>query len=50
MLNLWTLQLGVKMLLGTNVTVDKMFSGSSMRVEMSQEHSVKVPIITLSLE
>jgi hypothetical protein len=42
------LQLGVKMSMGTNVTVDQMFSGRSMQVEMSLGrsvggHSVKVP-------
>jgi hypothetical protein len=55
MLNLWMLQLGVKMLLGTNVTVDQIFSGHSMRVEMSLGHSVgrcfvKVPLVLVCLE
>jgi hypothetical protein len=40
--------MGVKMLLGPNVTVNQMFSGRSMWVEMSLGrsvggHSVKVP-------
>jgi hypothetical protein len=39
-LNLWMLQLGFKMLLGTNVTVDQMFSGHTVGVEMSLERSV----------
>jgi hypothetical protein len=38
------LQLGAKMSLGTNVTVDQMFSGRSMRVKMSLGCSVKVPL------
>jgi hypothetical protein len=40
MSNLWMLQLGVKMLLGTNVTVDHMFSGHSMKVKMELGRSV----------
>jgi hypothetical protein len=39
-LNLWMLQLGVKMLLGTNVTLEQIFSGHSMQVKMSLRHFV----------
>jgi hypothetical protein len=47
-LNLWMLQLRVKMSLGINVTVDQKYSGCSMVVQMSLGrsvggHSVKVP-------
>ncbi len=39
-LNLWMLQLGVKLLRGTNVTVDQMSSGCFVGVEMSLGCSV----------
>jgi hypothetical protein len=45
MLNLWMLQLGVKMLPGTNVTVDQIFSGHSVGGCF-----VKVPLVLICLE
>jgi hypothetical protein len=43
MLNLRMLQLGVKMLLVTNVIVDQIFTGRSVQVKMSLGRSVEVP-------
>jgi hypothetical protein len=41
-INLWMLQLGGKMSLGTNVTVDLKYSGHSVVVQMSPGRSVVV--------
>ncbi len=53
-LNLWMLQLGIKMSLGTNVAVDQKYSGHSVVVQMSLGRSlggrsVKVPVVSSKL-